>query len=219
MSYLKSYILLIWCILLPIVSYASSCPGQKWTNWSIPIVQEELRRSEVVFLGEVLTSDGFNYSMRVLDVFKGKVDADTVYGFYRHKCYLPPTEGIWIVYSKFDNTTEGLRLKDLSSLSRSLSHPLSNNIPEYPAPPTLETRADSAAMIAYNEKVDEFILERERRMLPIFLKNWFSEFAILSAFKQGNANKGKIHAPEGNFISYIALGVACGALLIVLLKK
>lgn len=219
MEYYKGFILIVIAILITISSNAGSCPGQKWANWSIATVQNEIKDSEVIFLSEVIASDGFNYSMKVIDIFKGKVEADTIFGSYKHKCYLAPKEGMWIVYSKLENTPKGLQLKDLSSLSRSLSHPLSNNIPEYPAPPTSEVRADSAAMVEYHEKLDEFILEKEREMLPVFLKNWMCEYAMLLAYRRNESNPVASQPSSSNAISYIALGFAFLALVIAFKRK
>ncbi|OKL41591.1 hypothetical protein [Pontibacter flavimaris] len=225
MNHRKIFLLILGGILISLSSYANSCPGQKWATWSVPIVQEEIRKNEVIFLGEVLTSDGFNYSMRVIDVFKGEILSDTVYGSYKHKCYFPPLEGIWVVYSKFESTEKGLRLLGMSSLSRSLSHPLSNNIPLLPNPSeVIAARAaikdDSVYKQVVNVMVEEVEAEEERKMLPVFLKNWMNEYAMLIAYRRGYSSR-----PESlpdkvqNITSYVALGLALVALVIALLKK
>ncbi|WP_347158289.1 hypothetical protein [Pontibacter chitinilyticus] len=224
MNYRKIFLLAVGGILISLSSHANSCPGQKWATWSIAIVQEEIRKNELIFLGEVLTSDGFNYSMRVIDVFKGEILSDTVYGSYKHKCYLPPTEGIWVVYSKFEKTEKGLRLLDMSSLSRSLSHPLSNNIPFLPNPSELiaarATMNDSAYKQVVKVMFEEVEAEEERKMLPVFLKNWMNEYAMLTANRRVYSSRPESLADKAhNITSYVALGVALIALVIALLKK
>ncbi|GAB3829611.1 hypothetical protein [Pontibacter rugosus] len=221
MKHRKKVLLIVGGMLSCHLALANSCPGQKWTDWSVKTVQREIRKSEVIFLGEVIASDGFNYSMRVIDVFKGDIASDTIHSTYRDKCYLPPSEGVWIVYSKYDDTEQGALLRDMSSLSRSVTHPLSNNLPYVLPPPSPSIRSDSAAMVKYKEEQERFIKNQEMEMLPVFLKNWMSEYAMLTAYKSSNSSHLTAQSTDKEFdiTSYIALGLAITALAIVLLKK
>ena len=221
MNHRKKILLLIGAVLSFHLLHANSCPGQKWSDWDVETVQREIRNSDVIFLGEVIASDGYNYSMRIIDVFKGNIASDTVHSTYRDKCYLPPSEGIWIVYSKFDDTKQVLQLRDMSSLSRSVSHPLSNNLPLLLPPPSPSIRSDSAAMVKYNEEQEKFIKTQEMEMLPVFLKNWMSEYAMLTAYKRSNSSHITAQSTdkELDITSFVALGLALIALVIAILKK
>jgi hypothetical protein len=207
MNYLKRLLLVIGVVLYSQYSFACDCPYIFGEKWEAKRVTDGIKKSEAVFIGEVVAYDDSTYKMKVLDVFKGKIEADTLVGYNKNSdCTNIITQGMWIIYTNLDGNK---RIPEVSlcSLSRSLSEPLLN----FPPPPPRQ-QLDSLAL-SEREKV------YEREVMNLHLKNWINEYAILNAYKNQNMASELREGSGNNFLTYAAIAVALLALIVAVLKK
>jgi len=100
---------LILAILFPIIIFSTSfaCDCFNFPSRDSAVIVG-LEKSEIVFTGNLLTSDYRNntYSFEIFEIFKGEYIRDTIWGkdFTGCSCF-PQKKGIWIVYANMINDT------------------------------------------------------------------------------------------------------------------
>ncbi|MCX2741400.1 hypothetical protein [Pontibacter anaerobius] len=208
MNHLTRLVLVVVVSLFSHNSFACECIPYLGDNWKAERVYKNIAANSLVFIGDVLSHNDSTYTIKVLDVIKGEAVADTIFG-YNHltsSCTKYVTEGMWVIYTKLDK--EG-RIPEIDgcSISRNLSNPEFSYVPPLPG-----EHLDSL-------QLEELVESQEQEQLPLHLKSWMNEYAILAAYRN-QAKASETEEESGNnLLSYVALGVALIALLVALLKK
>ena len=207
MRYTKKLISTVAAALFSHYSFACECPPYLGENWKADRVYQTLGGSSFVFIGDVINHNDSTYTIKILDVIKGEAEADTLIG-YNHltnSCSKYVTEGLWVIYTHLD---ENGRIPEVDgcSISRSLSNPELSYVPPLPG-----KQLDSL-------KFEELIETQKQEQLPLHLKSWINEYAILAAYKNKSQVSGKEDS-SNSVLTYVAIGLALMALLVALLKK
>jgi len=189
-------------------SFACIC-GKDAKAWSVETVKRNIERSDLIFIGNLLSSEGDKYSFEVIEVFKGEVASDTIHGEAIEGCSITPyIDGLWIIYDRVEER-EGMIDLTFCNLSRSLIT-LSKGIP----PPGIE-KADKGVDITWDKD------------LSVALRDWAQEYAMLVSLKneqpvavpQEEITTEEKNASSSGLLTYVAIGLALIALLVALIKK
>lgn len=171
------------------------------------MVQKYIRGAQLIFIGKVISSDEQGYKLQVMDVFKGNIKPDTILtGTNENYCSSTPNEGIWILYGGFKNNEIIFHIAECG-ISRSLND--LSIVPPVPAPLHL---IDS-------DEIENYYKEQQHERLPILLKNWINEYALLNAYRNSVQQEKLVKSNSKDYLSYIAIGVSILALGIALFKK
>lgn len=207
MNYIKRFTLVVGAALFSHSSFACDCVPFTGENWKAEKVYKNIETSSLVFIGDVISHNDSTYSIKVLDLIKGETATDTLtgYNYQTSSCSKFVTEGLWVIYTRLD---ESGRIPEIDgcSISRNLSHPESSYVPPFPG-----KHLDSL-------QLEELIETQANKQLPLHLKSWMNEYAILAAYRN-QANKSEKEESGNNTLTYVALGLAIIALLVGVLKK
>ncbi|MBB6610946.1 hypothetical protein H7F15_07855 [Pontibacter sp. Tf4] len=206
MSYIWKLLLLTVALLLSIAAHACDCAPLDGENWKPITVQKHLGKADLIFIGEVISSEGDQFAMKALDIFKGEIKGDTVYGEMTNTCTYAPEDGLWIVYAAVGGN--GKIELDMCSLTRSLTGLGANP----PPPPPMPGENIS------EEEQEERAKAHYPKTLPLHLKNWINEYALLVGYRNSIAEP-EPEVDQKNYINYAALLISLLALIITLLKK
>lgn len=172
---------------------ACECQLPRGETWSGAQVEEQLRRNQHVFIGQVVSHTNRSFQVKVLDVFKGQINQQVLVGTYNghSSCATSVREGLWIFYTTLapDGTLPSI---DACSFSGSLTHP------ELPLiPPRPNTLLDSVAQHKHME-------DQRVRQSALFMRNWLDEYTILATYRSKTTTQSPVLLP---------LHVLCGALI------
>lgn len=129
------FILLLKFILLFENSYACDCqkPSKRDTS-----VVYGLQNYNLVFLGEIIESNHKSYSIKVLELYKGSVESETIYGGTSDNCSVIPAKGLCIVFANRDKNS----FLNIRICSPSLSLNTENELPDLDLPFTDEKKLE-----------------------------------------------------------------------------
>ncbi|WP_139361990.1 hypothetical protein [Hymenobacter sp. CRA2] len=207
MQFCKQLVFGLTFLLYGYYAHACECLPPRGDKWSLQQVRTELERSSYVFIGEVISASRGSYQVRVVELFKGAIKSDTLTGLNEHmtSCGLTVTPGLWIFYAGLNDEGYIMPL-DLCSLSGSLTEPGFILIPPPPG-----VKPDSADQEAYIE-------EQLRQQLPLYLKNWLNEYALLNAYRNEHFPNTQ-SSSASTLPAYAALGLSMLALALVLRRQ
>ncbi|MFC6996360.1 hypothetical protein [Rufibacter roseus] len=100
----KRILFLLTLLGFGILTEAQACMCS-FKPWSPALVEEYFYFHDLIIIGEPIfnkatKNSGENYSLKVLEVIKGQVKNDTIYGKLRTSCSgFPHSKGSWIIYS------------------------------------------------------------------------------------------------------------------------
>lgn len=119
------FILFLKFILFSGNSYACDCqkPSRRDTS-----VVYGLQNYNLIFLGEIIESNHNTYSIKILELYKGSVESETIYGGTRDNCSVIPAKGLCIVFANRDKNS----FLDIRLCSPSLSLNTENELPDLP---------------------------------------------------------------------------------------
>ncbi|HEY4651631.1 MAG TPA: hypothetical protein VIG72_09460 [Pontibacter sp.] len=207
MNYIKRLALVVGVALFSHSSFACNCVPFIGENWKAEKVYKNIETSGLVFIGDVISHNDSTYSIKVLDLIKGEAGTDTLsgYNYPTSSCSKSVTEGLWIIYTSLD---ESGRIPEIDgcSISRNLSNPEFSYVPPLPG-----KHLDSL-------QLEELKETQAQEQLPLHLKSWMNEYAILAAYRN-QANDSEKEESGNKTLTYVALGLAVIALLLGLLKK
>ncbi|MFD2998762.1 hypothetical protein ACFS7Z_00175 [Pontibacter toksunensis] len=185
---MKKLALLVCLSLFCHSSYSCECIIKRW---QADLVSDKIKKTDLIFIGEVFSLDSSTYKIKVVDLFKGKLSSDTLIGYNSYNdCYETTiSKGLWVIYTGLD---ENGRIPKLSScgvvISRSLTEPENHFIILPPPPPN--NKLDSIASEAH-------YVAQESEQILLHLKNWMNEYALLTTYR----NQAKASEPiEGNSV-------------------
>ncbi|MDZ4716153.1 MAG: hypothetical protein SH819_11865 [Cytophagales bacterium] len=124
------------------------------------------KESPLIFIGDVIEfdSNAGTYKLQIVELFKGKSDANIIVGKYLTSCSGFPKNGRWIIYAgTFENG-----ILDFSScgLSRSFHEPHFANAIEYRLPPPMKTEyTDSKKSIKTCIELERAIAKLQKQAL------------------------------------------------------
>jgi len=110
-------------------SFACDCYKLNWANWDEQAVVDNINQSELIFIGNLISSTTESYKFKVIEVFKGEIKkGDIIDGFYPTSCSgrpHPKRNKEWIFYGFYINF-EGDYILNFSTcgLTRSLRYPV-----------------------------------------------------------------------------------------------
>lgn len=206
---MRKFILLVFLSLFCRSSYSCECIPKRW---QAELVRDKIEKTELIFIGEVFSLERGIYKVRVVDLFKGKVASDTLIGYNSYNdCYsMTLTKGLWIFYTGLDK--QG-RIPEIPAcgliLSRSLTEPENQFII---IPPSPSENLDSVA-------IESFYKAQEREQLLLHMKYWMNEYALLTAYRDQGKALESTGENNTDALTYVALGLALVALLVLLAKK
>jgi hypothetical protein len=137
-----------------------------------------LKYANIVFLGELMDSDSssYNYSFKVLEIFKGNYKNNIIKGASTNSCSLRPTyKGLWLIYANFQKDS----LIDIGMCGPSVSLKSPSGL-HYPP------------LVYFGEKNEKTILEQEIEILDKKidgLSSWYYDLYKLRAYKQSNSKE------------------------------
>jgi hypothetical protein len=208
MKTLLKLLIIVGAVLSGYNSYACIC-GREAREWSIETVKLNIDRSDLIFIGNLVNTEGNKYSFEVVEVFKGEIASDTIHGEALDGCSITPyIDGLWVIYTHMDE--RGMFDLTFCNLSRSLIT-LSPGLP----PPGIEKAGEK-----YNTSWSG-------KELPVALQDWMQEYAMLVSLKKEQVeseSQEKTVVEENNvsssgLLTYVAIVLALVALLVALLKK
>ncbi|PRY05335.1 hypothetical protein CLV24_13015 [Pontibacter ummariensis] len=208
MTYIKVLVLVVGVTLSNHSVFACACVPFIGKNWKAERVYKNIKESSLVFVGDVISLSDSTYTVKVLDVIKGEAGAATLvgYNYPTSSCSKSVTEGMWIIYTSL-NENGYIPEIDGCSISRNLSNPEFSYVPPLPS-----EHLDSL-------QIEELVETQEQEQLPLHLKSWMNEYAILTAYRNQTKASETEEESGNNQLTYVALGVALIALLVALLKK
>ncbi|RPD46265.1 hypothetical protein DNI29_14785 [Hymenobacter sediminis] len=187
--------IIILCVFRCSAISACECQLLRGEKWSYAHVEEQLRKNQHVFIGQVLSHTNHSFQVKVLDVFKGQIDQQVLVGTYNgySSCATSVREGLWIFYTTLapDGSLPAI---DACSFSGSLTHPELSLVP--PKPGAL---LDSVAQHKLME-------DQQLRQSALFMHNWLSEYTILTTYRSKMTTQGP---------SLLLLYVFCSTLIIL----
>jgi hypothetical protein len=141
-------------------SFACKCEEAKKES----LVEEGLKRADIVFYGELIKSDSIRetFSFKIIELFKGKSSKGIINGFPAGgNCNLfPINKGLWIVYAKF-NADKTISM-NICLPSQSLDFG-----PGYPAPPIIFENGKVRETTAAEYRL--FDLEAKNKSLTLWI--------------------------------------------------
>ncbi|MHA6247274.1 hypothetical protein ACXYMU_05000 [Pontibacter sp. CAU 1760] len=160
-------------LILPLIcSYNALACICSSSEWNIERVYDNIKQSDLIFIGDVISENGNSYAFRVVEVFKGEIKADTVFGEAREGCSMTPyIDGLWVIYTDVDE--KGIIDFDVCSLSRSLT--TFSPLPPYP---------DSAI-------TESLYTSIRGKSLPLAMRDWVNEYTLLLNLKDAKNVVGK----------------------------
>lgn len=190
------FLLIVGAMLSWHATVACIC-GHEAKDWSIKTVNLNIKNNNLIFIGEVIKAEGESYSFKVIDVFKGSIASDTIYGQgggIGSCSMIPNVEGLWVVYTNADE--KGVIDLTFCNLSRSLT--------------TL-----SPGLIKTDKE------------LSVALREWAQEYAMLASLKKKQpvtvsleeVTTEEKNASNSGLLIYVAIALALAALFVALLKK
>jgi hypothetical protein len=117
-------------------------------------VEISTKESQIIFVGDVLTSDEKKgiFKMKLVELFKGESKTKTIEGKLINSCSGLPVKGRWIIYAV--TSENGVIDLDLCGPSRSFENPHHISLwatdYELPAPPTVEYKTNAEYSIQAN---------------------------------------------------------------------
>lgn len=104
--------------------------------------------SDIVFLGELISTNDTVYTLKIIEIFKGSHRSDSISGKEYTSCSLFPLEkGKWIIYGNYSEESNFIDIESCL-VSRSRTWPLSAactgcyQIPPPPKPGVVPTESD-----------------------------------------------------------------------------
>ena len=135
--------------------------------------------SDIVFLGELKSSDTLNYSsftFKILETFKGHHTSETIEGIDPTSCsFFPTDEGRWIVYADYVKKSTKIEISQCLG-SRSQLNPRRLFCYSPPPPP----RPNQKLTEEYKRKTKEY----SEKQLMKARKDWEEELILLREMKK-----------------------------------
>lgn len=184
------------------------------------LIEDGLRKSEIVFYGEVIKIDTVlqTYTFRVIELFKGKTKSQYINGKNFSSCSLfPQTKQLWIVYAEYQND----RMIDISLCSPSRGFmPYESNYPP-PLPKSIYSNTGDKQIQSLFEQVYELQYEKNN------LTDWIYQLEKLRIYKKSQkeiSDKEKTETKLETYSQYIIISLIVNivlflSLLFVILKK
>lgn len=86
------------------ISYGCIC-GLLWRKWDEKKAEDFIAYTDIIFIGELITSSDDCYEFKVIKPYKGNImKGDIIDGYYKSTCSgYPQKKGRWIFYGQYDN--------------------------------------------------------------------------------------------------------------------
>jgi hypothetical protein len=145
-------------------------------------VKYGLEHSDIVFLGELINyrEDNLTYSFKILELYKGKYKADTIYGHAdKQNSVLPTFWGLWIVYAYFNKDSS----IDINRCGSTMPMRYAHNFG--PPPPPKMYSKDFKSDIELDKRISSIEIYNAN------LRNWFYDLEKLRNYKNSIIQNGQ----------------------------